>query len=633
MVERKDRVTPKTGIRRRGILFRTIMLSSIVIILSLGIFVAAIIPYSTHCLMDHLESTTKLIASSIGLVSTSAIITEDYSAVIDHCMEAIKKNPAILYVVITRRDGFSLVNTAKGWTQQELGGFWRPLLNDEAKRKFVKSELVGREVLHYSHSLGYSGIDWGWIHIGHSLEKYKADLRTVYLWTTGLAMFSVSVGLILSFFFARRLSKPVLLLNQVTQSFGDGDLSARVKISSGDELENLANSFNNMAETIQGSQKRFQDIAENTEEWIWEIDESGRYTYTNQIVEKVLGYKPEEVIDKYFYDFFHPDNREELKAQISKEFAKRQAFRDRLHQKVKKDGRVVFVETSALPMFDNGGNFLGYRGVDRDVTERKEAERQIRHVAWELKKSNEQLRESAVQLVQAEKLSGIGELTASVAHELNQPLNVTKIICQSILKDIEKDRFNQKSAIQDLPEIIAQIKRMAEIIDHMRVFSRRTEGNIEEKTNLNIVVENALTFLKQQLKAHNITLIKNLAPDLPDIKADSIRLEQVFMNLITNARHALENSKEEERRIEIKTYSNNDMSAVVVEIKDNGPGMPQDVRDKIFESFFTTKEAGKGTGLGLSLANKIIEEHSGKIEVESKLGEGSTFKVILPLTI
>ena len=138
----------------------------------------------------------------------------------------------------------------------------------------------------------------------------------------------------------------------------------------------------------------------------------------------------------------------------------------------------------------------------------KELEKWNKELERRVEERTKELKESQAQLIQSEKISAIGELAAGVAHELNQPLNVTKIICQSISRDIEKGRFNEESAKQDLPEILNQMNKMAEIIDHMRIFSRRTVGMCGEAVELNIVIENALKFVEQQLRDNNINLIK-----------------------------------------------------------------------------------------------------------------------------
>jgi PAS domain S-box-containing protein len=281
------------------------------------------------------------------------------------------------------------------------------------------------------------------------------------------------------------------------------------------------------------------------------------------------------------------------------------------------------------------------------VIERKQAESELlkardnlERKAAELEKTNSELKETTGQLVQSGKLSALGELTAGVAHELNQPLNGIKIICQSILRDIEKGRHDEAELCDDLKQIVGQVNKMAEIIDHMRIFTRRSEGMLTEMLDINKVVRSPFIFLGQQLKNNNIEVVLELAEGLPQVKGDAIRLEQVFMNLITNAKNAMEKIGDRPRRLTIRTLSCDgsaglqaglqDGAGVCVEFQDNGSGIPTDLIEKIFQPFFTTNEPGKGTGLGLSLSNKIVQEHGGRVLVESEAGVGTLFRVLLP---
>ena len=351
---------------------------------------------------------------------------------------------------------------------------------------------------------------------------------------------------------------------------------------------------------------------------------------------------------------------------------------------VRSDGSAVYVDAITFPVRNKAEEFVGLVASFRDATHRKEAEEALRKARdelemrveertaelaitnrqlqeeiterkkmeedrarlikelqktnKELENSSQELKQTTLQLVQSEKMSALGELTAGVAHELNQPLNGIKIISQSILRDMEKNRFEEKDVGDDLNEIVSQVNKMAEIIDHMRIYSRNTAGSSKEMIDLNSVIEGPFKLLDQQLKTHNIEVVRELAPDLPKVMGDPIRLEQVFMNLITNARNAVESCGRENKRIEVRTYKTDNQGsatgnhAVAVEVKDNGEGVPEDLREKIFQPFFTTREPGKGTGLGLSVSSKIIEEHKGKFELESQVGGGTTLRVILPVS-
>ncbi|MBU0710523.1 PAS domain S-box protein, partial [bacterium] len=137
-------------------------------------------------------------------------------------------------------------------------------------------------------------------------------------------------------------------------------------------------------QALRKSEGRFRDVASNTGDWIWELDKEGRYTYNSPVVQKVIGYEDKEVLGKYFYDFFHPDERDELKKAAFEVFKQKEVFKDFINRNVHKDGHVVILETSGVPLLDESGNLLGYRGVDRDITKRKQAEEELQERLQEL---------------------------------------------------------------------------------------------------------------------------------------------------------------------------------------------------------------------------------------------------------
>jgi len=233
---------------RRSILLRTALLSWIVVILALVLFMAFIIPYQRDILRDRLESTAAVIATSIDQVTVTSIVVEDYSPVIEHCLKVVRERPTVLFLVVTRRDGFSLVHRADSWSFLQLGEAWKP--ESAPRGEFTDSELVGEEVFHYAYPLTYSGIDWGWIHIGLSLEQFTADLRTIFVRTIMLGVLCMLAASAVSLFFARRVSRPILQLNRITERIAAGDLEARVDITTGDEVESLAHSLNQMTDAL-----------------------------------------------------------------------------------------------------------------------------------------------------------------------------------------------------------------------------------------------------------------------------------------------------------------------------------------------------------------------------------------------
>jgi len=255
-----------------------------------------------------------------------------------------------------------------------------------------------------------------------------------------------------------------------------------------------------------------------------------------------------------------------------------------------------------------------------------------------LKKNHTDLQDSVAQMVNEEKFTALGEMAAGIAHELNQPLNVTKIICQGVLNDIRKDRFSLEELKKDLPEVVLQMDKMAEIIEHMRAFTTRRDNAPKKPFEVNAVVENAFKFTAAQMSAHGIVLKKELAPALPVLTGDQVVIEQAVLNILSNARNAVEGSGKSEKTIRVKTCLSEKNDNVCIEISDNGQGVAREISDKIFQPFFTTKSAlapdgrpVRGKGLGLSVAKKAVQDHGGEILLASEGGKGSTFRIILPV--
>jgi len=225
------------------------------------------------------------------------------------------------------------------------------------------------------------------------------------------------------------------------------------------------------------------------------------------------------------------------------------------------------------------------------------------------------------QLVEAEKLSAIGKLAAGVAHEINNPL--TGIMCFAELLLTDKGLSAQQR--EDMESILQQSQRCRRIVQNLLQFSRRKKGETGPVDTATLV-EAVLQLSKYDLTKANIEVEKNFPADLPAIQGDFSQLEQVFLNLLTNARQALEGRKNARLRI----GASEETGRVVIRFEDNGCGIPKENLARIFDPFFTTKMVGQGTGLGLSISYGIIQQHNGTIKVESKTDAGTTFIIVLP---
>ena len=221
----------------------------LVTLLTLGIYVAGNLPQQKRDLLDALRSKAQGVASSLQDVTAGAALSEDYSTVVDHCVEMLKGDDAIEYLVITKMDGFSVIVDKKGWRTETLDQYWRPPARDViGELSYVP--LAGKRVFRYARPFDYSAIHWGWINVGLSTEAYDGSVARVYQRSTLLALFGASLSFLISFRQARRLVSPIVTLQGVVGQVARGDLSARAELRSGDEVEDLARSFNAMADTI-----------------------------------------------------------------------------------------------------------------------------------------------------------------------------------------------------------------------------------------------------------------------------------------------------------------------------------------------------------------------------------------------
>jgi C4-dicarboxylate-specific signal transduction histidine kinase len=250
----------------------------------------------------------------------------------------------------------------------------------------------------------------------------------------------------------------------------------------------------------------------------------------------------------------------------------------------------------------------------------------LRETTQEMERREQELRDKQEQLIQAGKLATLGELTTGVAHELNNPLNNIGLFVGNVIDYVRLGAVDNERMLRDLEKVVDQVKKATEIISHLRTFGRAAPVTLEP-VSVNDVVERALSLTQEQLRLRQIEIDLDLCPEAPVVLGNSIQLEQVFINLLTNARDALAES--DERRINIECSIEGD--TVVVLFQDTGPGIPDGLEQRIFDPFFTTKEVGTGTGLGLSITYGIIKDHRGSITVESRPGEGASFRIELPL--
>lgn len=321
------------------------------------------------------------------------------------------------------------------------------------------------------------------------------------------------------------------------------------------------------------------------------------------------------------------------------------------------DGRRVLFEVLKTPFFSREGQLLGLIAISRDITERKEAEVALTHTIASERKAHQELKKAQSQLVQSEKLAALGQLVAGVAHEINNPLafvsnNLTVLqrdvghlrallrlyqegepwlaqVNAELLERIrdQSETIDLKYTLDNLEGVMTRSKdglhRIQAIVKGLRDFARLDESELKE-VDLNIGIQSTINILRGEAKKKHVNLTLELAP-LPGVTCYPAKINQVVLNLVANAIYAVPESG----TVSVRTSATG--QGVVIEVIDNGPGIEPQVRDKIFDPFYTTKPPGQGTGLGLSISYQIVEDHGGQIEVASEPGQGAHFTVRLPL--
>jgi PAS domain S-box-containing protein len=371
-------------------------------------------------------------------------------------------------------------------------------------------------------------------------------------------------------------------------------------------------------EVLRASEKKYRTLIENVPQKIFLKDKNSVYISCNENYAANLKIKSDEIAGRTDYDFYPQELAEKYRAD-DKRIMEAGNTED-IEEKYIQNGQELIVHTVKTPVKDGNGNTIGILGIFWDVTERKKAEQALQDAYNKLKDAQEEL-------IQSGKMAAMGQMAAGISHELNQPLTGIKGFTQAVLMDLDKD----SPIRQDLNRIVEQADRMDKIIKNIRLFARKSEFKTEE-LDINKPIQDALMLLSQQLKLHNIRVNRALAKGLPKIKGDPNQLQQVFLNLITNARDAMDSlNSADAKELTIKACLSQDKKNIEITFQDTGCGIsPKDLKN-IFNPFFTTKSTAGDIGLGLSIAYRIIENHKGRIEVESQVGKGTTFRITLPI--
>jgi PAS domain S-box-containing protein len=525
----------------------------------------------------------------------------------------------------------------------------------------IATDYRNKETIAAWRQIPFSG--WGLV-AKIDTEEAFVSVRTLRNITIIIGLLVLAAVILLVIFIARSISAPIRALQDGTEMIGRGDLDYKVGTDAKDEIGMLSRAFDRMTENLKTvtssrddldreigerkraeealhkhreqleelvkkrtvelqeevvehrraeearkeSENRFRDIAENAVVWIWEADTEGRYTYANPEVKKILGYRPEEVVGKHFYEFLAPEERDAIKEVIKGVFARKEAFLNVVSSKVRKDGVAVVCETSGVPILNGEGKLVGYRGSVSDITDRKRLE---------------------AEFLKAQKLESVGILAGGIAHDFNNIL--TGIVGNISLAKISSDPGQIHKRLTEAEKALVHANGLAQ---QLLTFSKGG-APVKEAAYIRNLIKDAVSF---SLRGANVKYEYSIQEDLWPVDIDTGQIHQVISNMAINARHAMPEGGLLKIGAEDITIDNAEEDTtegllkegpyIRISVEDNGKGIDREHLDKIFDPYFTTKE--KGSGLGLAMSYSIIKRHGGRITVKSQVGAGTTFYIYLP---
>jgi PAS domain S-box-containing protein len=386
---------------------------------------------------------------------------------------------------------------------------------------------------------------------------------------------------------------------------------------------------------LQKSEEKYETILHSIQEGYYETDIAGNLTFFNDSWCKIIGYSRDELMGMNYRRYMSEETAKEVYQTFNEVYRTGKSAKAFDWETIRKNGTTRYLEISVSLMVDSKGHPTGFRGIVRDITERKQAEEQA-----ELHQQ---------QLMQASKMVAVGTLVSGVAHEINNPNNFIMLNSPLLLEAWESampilDEYYRENgdfilggikysqARENLPKLFSGIlggaKRINQIVEELRSFVREESPDLNQSVDINAVIKSAISLVSSMIKNSTGRFLIEYGDSLPEIKGNFQRLEQVMINLIQNACQSL---MDNQSGIFVSTSYDREMDNIVAEIRDEGGGILPENLSHITDPFFTTKRDSGGLGLGLSISSRIVKEHGGNISFNSQSGKGTTVQILLPV--
>jgi PAS domain S-box-containing protein len=369
-------------------------------------------------------------------------------------------------------------------------------------------------------------------------------------------------------------------------------------------------------DALRESEERFRDYAETASDWLWETDPDHRLTRISEHVD-VAGIAPSRMPGLTRWDIASDVESEPEKWRLHREILEiHQPFRDFVYSTSSESGSPVYVRASGKPVFDVKGNFLGYRGTGADITAIIRADH-----------AEEALRKAQMELAHVARVTTLGELAASIAHEVNQPLTAVVANAEAGLRWLDRETPNLDAARRSVEWIIGDGNRASEVIRRVRALAQKTDLE-KVPLDVNELLSEVVALVRGELISQQVSVRTEFASALPEILGDRVQLQQVIINLVMNGIEAMRSVTDWPRELVIRS-GQDETSQVFVSVTDCGVGISAENADRLFNPFFTTKSGGMG--MGLSICRSIMDAHGGRLWATSNVPRGATVQFALPM--
>ena len=364
-------------------------------------------------------------------------------------------------------------------------------------------------------------------------------------------------------------------------------------------------------EKLRDSEQKYRSLAEMNPNPIFLVDHEGRHLYMNVATSKLLGLHPSDGIGKKIEEIIPERDAKWMRENILCVFREERSVTE--EREIVFNNEPHYFLTTLAPIFSGTGQVVSVLGMAQDFTDKKNAQ--------------EKARRHEAELARVLRLHTLGEMTSTLAHELNQPLCAILSFAAACIRILESDSVKKAELTESLKTIASQAERADVIIHRLRRLIRKTAPHRIE-ADINRLVQNVLTLLQADIRRSRTKLKLEFAEDIPAVLIDTVQVEQVILNIVRNALEAMDASPPEERELAIRT-SRREHNAIEAAFRDTGEGVSPHIESDIFDSFFSTKP--NGLGMGLALSRSIIESHRGKLYAVSHPAGGSTFTFTLPI--